>query len=446
METVMKTIQSVLRSMARSPLKSILTLLTVGIGVGVLIFALSISDTFSELMEQQLQKEGIVLNIANAEIDEGGNINQIRPPQFEGNALDIIRTEVSGVTAITPLSNPFWNEFTAKGTTYRVRTVVSANEEYGEVMGMELISGSFFTAQDVEAGAKVAVITESLAKILFGTVEAAQGSSIRPPARDLPDAVNRNAQARSRMAIFTNPPSFEVIGVVKDPGELQRKSYRVADMVIPYTAAIPPGVNSNQFMRFLSSRSIVKIAGISRETAEAQIRDVLTRAYGDDVAIQIWEGTPTGESEYLEEIRQTVSTFSIIVNLLGFILLAAASIGILSIMLVEALGRTREIALERALGASKRLILREFFTRSVVVSFMSAIIGVVLALVLANPLKSLIIPIFAGVSLTDISGSVISGSAVLIGSLSALIIGGVFGVFPVFTVIQTGISEALREA
>ena len=132
------------------------------------------------------------------------------------------------------------------------------------------------------------------------------------------------------------------------------------------------------------------------------------------------------------------------VNLLGFILLAAASIGILSIMLVEALGRSREIALERALGASRSTIIREFFARSAVVSLMSVAIGIGLAFALSGPLTDLILPIFSGVDASDISG-IISIESVLIGGLSAILIGGVFGVFPVFSVLNVGIAEAIRE-
>ena len=64
-----KTIQSAFSGMARSPLKSILTLATVGIGVGVLIFALGMSSTFNKLMDEQLAREGVVVNYANAEFN-----------------------------------------------------------------------------------------------------------------------------------------------------------------------------------------------------------------------------------------------------------------------------------------------------------------------------------------------------------------------------------------
>jgi ABC-type antimicrobial peptide transport system permease subunit len=94
---------------------------------------------------------------------------------------------------------------------------------------------------------------------------------------------------------------------------------------------------------------------------------VLTRNYGGDYLVETWEGGPNGDSWFIEEMRTTASTFSIVINLLGFILLAVASIGILSIMLLEVLGRSREIAVERALGASKFGIVKEFATRSLIV-------------------------------------------------------------------------------
>ena len=127
-------------------------------------------------------------------------------------------------------------------------------------------------------------------------------------------------------------------------------------------------------------------------------------------------------------MRDTVETFSLIVNLLGFILLAAASIGILSVMLVEALGRTREIAIERALGASVREVLRGFFAQSVLVSSISTIIGIGLAFLLSGPLTSLILPIFSGVNVADLGGVV---------SLQSVVVGSV--------VARAGIADTIRE-
>jgi len=240
-------------------------------------------------------------------------------------------------------------------------------------------------------------------------------------------------------------PTFTVGGVYSDPGELQRTSYAVADMIVPYTGMLPAGVNAAQAMKFLSATVVMKVQGAALETVEAQVREVLGREYGDDLVLEVWEGKPNGESATLQEARNTVSTFSLVVNLLGFVLLVTGSIGILSIMLVEVLGRSKEIALERALGASKSLITREFFARSIILAGASAVVGVILSVVFAGPLKQLVLPIFAGVSSADLGGSIITPVAVAVGVVSALVVGGVLGVFPVFSALKTNIAEGMRE-
>lgn len=439
---MLKTIQSAFTSMGRSPLKSILTLATVGIGVSVLIFALGMSSTFNKLMKSQLEREGIVVNYANAELNSEGELELVRPPQGDEFMLDIITTEVSGVVAATPVSGIGFNEFVVDGTTYRIRAILGANEDYHAVMGLTLVAGTFFDRTDVEEGKRKAVINDGLAEILFGSAQDAVGQILQPPAIELPEGQEQNRNIARRMRGFSDP--YEIVGVFEDPTELQRKSFGIGDMIVPYTSSFGGMFNAAQASRFFMGRGVLLVRGVTYETAEAQLREVLTRNYGDDFVLETWEGSPSGSNEYLGEIRRTVNTFSLVVNLLGFILLAAASIGILSIMLVEALGRTREIALERALGASRAVIIKEFFARSTVVSLISVAIGIALSFALSNPLTNLILPIFSGIDASEI-GSVITLPSVLIGSATAVLIGGIFGVFPVFTVLNIGIADAIRE-
>jgi putative ABC transport system permease protein len=178
---------------------------------------------------------------------------------------------------------------------------------------------------------------------------------------------------------------------------------------------------------------------------ESLVRTALSAQYGKDVSLLVWEGTPLGESTAIAEARSTVSTFSLVVNLLGFILLVTGSIGILSIMLVEVLGRSRQIAIERALGASGRILVAEYFTRSLLLAGLAALVGVVLSLVVAQPLRQLVLPIFNGVHAVDLGAQVITPGAVGTGVASALLVGGVFGVFPVIPALHANIAEGMRE-
>ncbi len=434
----MRTIRSVLTSLTRSPVKSIVTLSTVGLGVGVLIFALSISGAFSRLVSEQLEKEGLVVMVANVEIDEDGELQAIRPPQFDANVIDALRTGVSGAASASPVAFVPWTEFLVGGKQYRFRSVVGVNEDYLDVMGLEVVAGSSFTAEDVAQGVREAMVSETMAEVLFGSPVDALGQVIRPPA-----ATQGQGQAGQRRR-FT-PPTYTVRGVFGDPSEIQRRAYGVGDMIVPSTSAFPSNVNSAMLERFLNSRISLRVQGSGLATIESQAREALAQQYGDDVKAEVWEGRPDGGTAALEEARATVATFSLVVNLLGFVLLVTGCIGILSIMLVEVLGRTREIAVERAVGASRGVIAREFFARSLIMVSAAALIGMALSLLLSGPLAELVVPIFRGTTQAELGGSVISLAAIAIGVGSAIGVGGLFGVLPVFSALRVPIAEGMRE-
>ena len=437
----MRTIRSVLTSMTRSPVKSAVTLSTVGLGVGVLIFALSISGSFSRLVSEQLEKEGLVVMVANVEVDEEGDQQQVRPPQFDGNVIQALRTGVSGAVAASPVAFTPWTEYVVGGTNYRFRSVVGVNEDYLDVMGLEMVAGSAFTAEDVAQGIREALISATMAEVLFGTPVEALGQVIQPPAPT-------QGQGQGGGGRRFTPPTYTVRGVFDDPSEIQRRAYGVGDMIVPATSAFPSNLDARvqAFMQgFLNARIALRVQGSGLATVESQARGALAQQYGDDVLVEVWEGRPDGETAALDEARATVATFSLVVNLLGFVLLVTGCIGILSIMLVEVLGRTREIAVERAVGASRGVIAREFFARSLIMVSAAALIGVALSLLLSGPLTELVVPIFRGTTQAELGGSVISLAAIAIGVGSAIGVGGLFGVLPVFSALRVPIAEGMRE-
>ena len=223
----------------------------------------------------------------------------------------------------------------------------------------------------------------------------------------------------------------------------------MADILVPYTAAFPENFRNSSFFNigFLLSTQVIRVEGSSLSTVSAQLNEVLTRAYGEDLELLVWEGTPHGESTWLAETRQTIATFNLVINLLGFVLLVTGAIGILSIMLVETLGRSRQIALERSFGASKGRITGEFFARSATLSLLSAFVGLILSLVFANPLNLILKPVLAGVSLDGIAanGALITLPSILIAFAASILIGGVFGIFPVMSNLKVPISDGIRD-
>jgi putative ABC transport system permease protein len=442
----MKIIRDVLKGFAASPGKFLLTIFTVGAGVGVLILSLSLSSYFSNIVEDQISSDGVIVTFANGELNVDGNVATARPPQVDGNLTDIVLDEISGVRAISPIVTPRWRDVRIGDSQYQIRSVLGVSEEYFDIMDLEMIIGDPFTAEDSEIAAKKVIVSESLAIQLFGSADLAIGETIQPPNQEgPPQPQDQNEENTVRTRRQQPAQTYMITGVIADPSEIQRSAYGVADMFVPYTSAFSMAMNSAFAQSMLMTTQVMKVEGATLASTEAQLQEVLTRNYGDDLELLVWEGTPQGETPWLEETRQTIATFTLVINLLGFILLVTGAIGILSIMLVEVLGRMRAIALERAFGASRRNIIGEFFSRSVILSLFSAGIGLILGLLFAGPMQQVLEPVLSGIGLSVQSNGLITPFAVAAAFGAAVLIGGAFGIFPVFSALQTPIAEGIRE-
>lgn len=442
----MRTLRSVLTSLARSPFKSCITLATVGLGVGVLIFALSIGSAFARTIAEHLERDGLVVMVANARRSSYGALEVVKPFQFDRQVVGALLHGVAGARAASPVTWADWTEFEKAGTIYQVRSVLGVGDSYLEVMGLKLIAGSPLTAAMPATGEIQALVSATMAEMLFGSPVDAIGQTIRPPTPaapviSTPGGVDVDAVLDKLRAVLA--PPVTVRGVFADPGDLQRRAYGIADMLMPATGMVPG--EAVPFMEgFLMSRVALLVEGSRLATIESQVRAALAQQYGDGVAVEVWEGQPSGGTADLDQARSTVRTFSLVVNLLGFVLLVTGCVGILSIMLVEVLGRSRQIAIARALGASKGVILREFAARSMIMVGAAAMIGVVLSRFLSGPLTELVVPIFRSVTVADLGG-VISPASVLIGIAAALGVGGLLGIAPVLAALATPIAEGIRD-
>jgi ABC-type antimicrobial peptide transport system permease subunit len=114
-------------------------------------------------------------------------------------------------------------------------------------------------------------------------------------------------------------------------------------------------------------------------------------------------------------------------------------------MVVELLGRRREIALERAIGASQADVVKEFWTWSVALSLIGAVVGILIALPLSGPVLKTISPLVGEVSTQFTAAAGLTLPSVLEGLLLALGCGGVLGALPAFAAVKGNISDTLRE-
>ena len=413
----MRTVRSALSSLGRSPVKAAVMLATVGLGVAVLIFALSISTAFGRLISERLERNGLVVTVRVTDEEGGGeSVNS-------NGTVDTLLHDIVGAAAASPVAPPpITRLFVAGQTTYEIRDVLGVWDAYLDVMQLDVIAGRRFAA-----GSRDALISASLAGILFGSPVAALG---QPLLNAEPGMAVRGASGAALvrgdfMRLYT------VRGVFADPDELRRRAYGVADMLIPLSVVGTPLL-------------VLRVEGRRFATVESQVRSALAAQLRSHT-VEVWEGHPLRMGSALEEARSTVRTFAVVVNLLGALLLATGGVGILSLMTVEVLSRSRQIALSRAFGAAKAAIVREFLARSLIMMGASSALGVALSLFLSAPLTELVVPIFQDVTEVELTGPVITPAAVVAGVAASLGIGGLLGTLPVFSALSAPIAEGIRD-
>lgn len=416
----MRTLRAAPTGLGSSPLKSALLLATIALGVAALISALSISTALNRLMVERLERDGLIVHVYDA-ADPG-------QPSYPLNqqAVDALMSEVTGAAAASLFQTLASDEYVVGGTIYQVRTAVTASASYLQVMGLEMIAGAGVDTP------RQAVISAGLAEVLYGSAAAALGQTLQtaPPRMTVRGDVSPEAAANFRRASM---PAYVVRGVFRDPDELRRRVYEIADLVV----GLDPDSGDRPAIT-------LRATGTSLAAIESQVRAALARQYGHDAAVAVAQASSSANLHDLDP-RSTVRTLSLILNLLAVLILITGGVGLLSLMMVEVLSRSRQIALARAFGASKRTIAAEFLRWSVVMAAAASAVGVVLSLFLSAPLVSLVTGVFRDATI-DLTGPVVTPTAAAAGVASAIGVGGLLGPLPVFSALAAPIAEGIRDA
>ena len=423
----MRTLRAAPAGPGRSPLKAALLLATIALGVAATISALSISSALNRLMVERLERDGLVVAIYGSDGLAGTD-----SPEYSLNqrAVDALMSDVAGSAAASLVRSLDFDEYVVDGAVYQVRTALAASPSYLQVMGLDMIAGA-----NVEAPHQ-AVISATLAEVLYGSAIAALGQTLRtaPPRATVRGDVPPDTAA-SIIRTMVGQAAYTVRGVFRDPDELRRRVYEIADMVV--------GLDADPDRHRYSIR--LRVTGARLGAIRFQVRAALARQYGYEVAA-IVEQESDSAYRYGLDPRSTVRTVSLILNLLAVLILVTGGVGLLSLMMVEVLSRSRQIALSRAFGASKRSIAAEFLVWSVVMAAAAAALGVVLSLFLSAPLTHLVTAVFRDTAEIDLTGPVITPAAIAAGVAAAVGIGGLLGPLPVFSALAAPIAEGIRDA
>ena len=261
--------------------------------------------------------------------------------------VDYIRNEVPMIKGVTPV-------FDRQGTTIQHDTRTYTNlfltgvfPVYERIRGFGVATGRGLSEEDQLQRARVAVIGDEAKRRLFSG-EQALGQSIR-----------------------INGVSFQVVGVYQH--KVQGGDNNDNTMVV-----IPFSTMGDLFDTQYISGIFLDYEGEDHQQLARVVRAVLAGHHNfrpdDRRAVFIADF-----KQDFDEFRIVTIALKVLLAFIGALTLGIGGIGLMNIMLVSVQQRTREIGVEKALGAQKRQILFQFLAEALAITFAGGLAGIVIA-------------------------------------------------------------------
>ena len=320
-------------------LRSFLTMLGIIIGISSVICVVALARGSQENILEGINKMGvstITIFPGRGFGDRGSakrknfsieDINILESLEFVDNAMP--RTSSSGTLIYAN---------TSSGASVRAGT-----EMILKISSVELKSGRNFTKDDIQNSASVIIIDENTQKTFF-----------------------KDSDPLGKIMIFNKRP-FMVIGVGKrDEGAFSDGSLSI---YMPYTTLANKVTGSHKIRSI-----VVGIApGVNSQLAEHAISEILKIRRGGTDFYMINSDT------ILKTIKATTDTMSLLISGIALISLVVGGIGVMNIMLVSVIERTKEIGVRMAIGAKGADIMLQFLIEAILLCALGGIIGVLLA-------------------------------------------------------------------
>jgi len=306
-------------------------------------------------------------------------------------------------TAFTPESTQYL--IARAGWMSRWVRVVGTEFSFLEMNGYDLGSGFFFSEDDYNTYAKVAVIGSKIEDEFFG------------------------GQSLGRQIIIQND-RYTVIGVLEEEVMLSRNKqenwmdWKNDVIIIPITT-MQKRIKGNDIIDGISIK-VIDLNQLEDAMDEAKQILLLNRDDNEDFVLR-------SNSEHMSEWQKMRDMWNFVLGAIASISLIVGGIGIMNTLLSNITERIREIGIRKAIGAKKRDILFQFLMESIVLSCLGGLLGAFIGVYFAGIIQNL----------AEIDTS-ISVYIVMLSFSFSVLVGIVFGIMPSIRAAKLDPIECLR--
>ena len=417
MRVLIDILRQVFQSIGANKLRSFLTMFGIAWGVASLLLLIGLGEGFRSGQRRGLSELGTdVIMMWGGTIPALPNQHTgMQPYKLTLSDAQVVRQQAPDVRNATALINrgdlKQVSEFSSAGG-----AVMGVELNYPQIRNLPLAQGRFLDADDITQSRQVAVLGQKNNTLLF-------------PGRPSVGSY-----------ITLDGYRFQVVGIAahigrgNDDGDNQKIYIPLSTMLKLF-----PIVGDNIPHDSVSSIQYQPLTEDLNETAKAEVHRIVGQRHGFDPslkeAFEEWDTIKNART-----VGLIFTAMDVFLGGVGIVTLALGAVGIINIMLVTVTERTKEIGLRKALGATNRSIMFQFFLEGMMLTGISGAIGIVGAAALMFALGNAIGHNDMGF---DPPRLVPWSAAMALGTLT--LCGVVAGIYPAYKAAMLQPVEALRK-
>ena len=406
-------LQEAYGAMRHNRRRTALTMLGMGWGIATVVMLLAYGDGFGQACANIFANFGTKLVIVapgRTSMQAGGQKAGVLV-RFTQDDLDTLTTNLPQITHITPEVD---KSVSVQYDTRVFNWSVTGNyPNVFDIRSLKLAQGRFYNPDDEIQRARVAVLGSEAKEKLFS---------------------GRNALGER---VRVNGLSFEVIGVLT--AKMQEGNDDINRVLyIPFSTM--SDIKSTHYLDSIWFNYQTP----EYESLEQSVRTIMATEHKfnqtDRQAVEVFN-----LMTQVHQFEIITIGLKILMGFIGTLTLGIGGVGLMNIMLVSVTQRTREIGVQKALGAPRRYILMQFLAEALTITFIGGVFGVVLAYVVALSVGRL--TLYSAFAKNGEAGDIrliIAPGTLIASTLILGAVGLISGMIPAFRASRLDPIEALR--